>query len=47
MERHGDLRLGSAQALHEAPRSIAWKGLDALSELEVPVLVVGYQDDAD
>jgi pimeloyl-ACP methyl ester carboxylesterase len=46
LERHADL--GSvAQALREVPRSIAWKGLDALSDLEVPVLVVGSQDDAD
>ena len=36
-----------AQALREVPSSIAWKGLDALSELEVPVLVVGSQDDSD
>ena len=46
MERHGDLR-AVAQALREVPRSIAWKGLDALSELEVPVLVIGSQDDSD
>lgn len=46
MERHSDLR-AVAQALREVPRSVAWKGLDALSELEVPVLVVGSQDDSD
>jgi 3-oxoadipate enol-lactonase len=46
MERHEDLT-SVAQALREVPRSIAWKGLDALSELEVPVLVVGSQDDSD
>ena len=46
MERHGDLA-AVAQALREVPSSIAWKGLDALSELEVPVLVIGSQDDAD
>ncbi len=46
MERHADLT-SVAQALREVPRSIAWKGLDALSELEVPVLVVGSQDDSD
>jgi pimeloyl-ACP methyl ester carboxylesterase len=46
MERHGDLA-AVAHALREVPRSIAWKGLDALSELEVPVLVIGSQDDAD
>ncbi len=36
-----------AQALREVPSSTAWKGLDALSSLDVPVLVVGSQDDAD
>lgn len=46
MERHADLT-AVAQALREIPSSIAWKGLDALSELEVPVLVIGSQDDAD
>ena len=46
MERHADLT-SVAQALREVPSSIAWKGLDALSELEVPVLVVGSQDDSD
>jgi pimeloyl-ACP methyl ester carboxylesterase len=46
MERHGDLR-AVAQALREVPGSIAWKGLDALTDLEVPVLVIGSQDDSD
>jgi 3-oxoadipate enol-lactonase len=46
MERHSDLS-AVAQALRELPSSVAWKGLDALSDLEVPVLVVGSQDDAD
>jgi pimeloyl-ACP methyl ester carboxylesterase len=46
MERHADLT-SVAQALREVPSSIAWKGLDRLSELEVPVLVVGSQDDSD
>jgi 3-oxoadipate enol-lactonase len=46
MERHADLA-SVAQALREIPSSIAWKGLDALSELELPVLVVGSQDDSD
>ena len=46
MERHGDLA-AVAQALREVPSSIAWKGLETLSELEVPVLVVGSQDDSD
>jgi pimeloyl-ACP methyl ester carboxylesterase len=45
MERHGDLA-AVAQALREIPSSIAWKGLDALSELDVPVLVIGSQDDS-
>jgi pimeloyl-ACP methyl ester carboxylesterase len=46
MERHADLS-SVAEALREVPSSIAWKGLDVLSELEVPVLVVGSQDDSD
>jgi len=46
MERHDDLD-AVAQALREVPSSIAWKGLDALSSLDVPVLIVGSQDDAD
>jgi pimeloyl-ACP methyl ester carboxylesterase len=46
MERHADLA-SVAQALREVPSSIAWKGLDVLSELEVPVLVIGSQDDSD
>ena len=46
MERHEDLR-AVAQALREVPGSIAWKGLEALSELDVPVLVVGSQDESD
>jgi pimeloyl-ACP methyl ester carboxylesterase len=46
MERHADLA-AVGQALREVPRSIAWKGLEPLSELEVPVLVIGSQDDSD
>jgi pimeloyl-ACP methyl ester carboxylesterase len=46
MERHADLA-AVAQALREVPSSVAWKGLDVLSDLEVPVLVVGSQDDSD
>jgi pimeloyl-ACP methyl ester carboxylesterase len=46
MERHEDLT-AVAQALREVPRSTAWKGLEPLSSLEIPVLVVGSQDDAD
>jgi pimeloyl-ACP methyl ester carboxylesterase len=36
-----------AQALRQVPRSIAWKGLGALEELAVPVLLVGSRDEAD
>jgi pimeloyl-ACP methyl ester carboxylesterase len=46
MERHEHLD-AVAQALREVPRSVAWKGLEPLSSLEVPVLIVGSQDDAD
>jgi pimeloyl-ACP methyl ester carboxylesterase len=46
MERHEHLD-AVGQALREIPGSVAWKGLDALSSLEVPVLIVGSQDDAD
>jgi pimeloyl-ACP methyl ester carboxylesterase len=46
MERHEHLD-AVGQALREIPHSVAWKGLEALSSLEVPVLVVGSQDDAD
>jgi pimeloyl-ACP methyl ester carboxylesterase len=46
MERHADLA-SVAQALREVPHSIAWKGLDGLSNLDVPVLVIGSQDDSD
>jgi pimeloyl-ACP methyl ester carboxylesterase len=46
MERHEHLE-AVGQALREIPKSVAWKGLEALSSLEVPVLIVGSQDDAD
>ena len=46
MERHEHLD-AVAQALREIPRSVAWKGLEPLASLEVPVLIVGSQDDAD
>jgi pimeloyl-ACP methyl ester carboxylesterase len=46
MERHEHLD-AVGQALREIPGSVAWKGLEALSTLEVPVLIVGSQDDAD
>jgi pimeloyl-ACP methyl ester carboxylesterase len=46
MERHADLT-AVAQALREIPSSVAFKGLGPLAGLDVPVLVVGSQDDAD
>lgn len=46
MERHDDLG-AVATALRELPRSAAWEGLEALSELEIPVLIVGSRDEAD
>jgi pimeloyl-ACP methyl ester carboxylesterase len=33
-----------ARALREVPRSAAWDGLEALGQVEVPVLVVGSRD---
>ena len=36
-----------AHALREVPRSVPYDGLSALSELELPVLVVGSRDEAD
>jgi 3-oxoadipate enol-lactonase len=46
MERHEHLA-AVAQALREVPRSTAWKGLEALSSLDVPVLIVGSRDEVD
>jgi pimeloyl-ACP methyl ester carboxylesterase len=46
MERHEHLD-AVAQALREVPRSTAWKGLEALSSLDVPVLIVGSRDEVD
>jgi pimeloyl-ACP methyl ester carboxylesterase len=46
MERHGD-PTAVADALRQVPRSVAWKGLDALCDLDVPVLIVGSRDEAD
>jgi pimeloyl-ACP methyl ester carboxylesterase len=46
MERHGD-PAAVAAALREVPPSVAWKGLDVLSDLHVPVLIVGSRDEAD
>jgi 3-oxoadipate enol-lactonase len=46
MERHEHLG-AVAHALRAIPHSTAWKGLEPLASLEVPVLIVGSQDDAD
>jgi 3-oxoadipate enol-lactonase len=46
MERHGHPQ-AVAEALRQVPRSIAWKGLEPLEHLEVPVLIVGSRDEAD
>ena len=46
MERHEHPE-AVAQALRQVPTSIAWKGLEPLEHLEVPVLIVGSQDEAD
>jgi pimeloyl-ACP methyl ester carboxylesterase len=46
MERHEHPE-AVAQALRQVPRSIAWKGLEALAQLDVPVLIVGSRDEAD
>ncbi len=46
MERH-EHPDAVARALREVPRSIAWKGLEPLEHLDIPVLIVGSRDDAD
>jgi pimeloyl-ACP methyl ester carboxylesterase len=46
MERHRD-PAAVAAALRDVPRSVAWKGLDVLGDLDVPVLIVGSRDEAD
>jgi pimeloyl-ACP methyl ester carboxylesterase len=46
MERHEHPK-AVARALREVPHSIAWKGLEPLESLELPVLVVGSRDEAD
>ena len=46
MERHEN-PAAVAQALRQVPRSIAWKGLEPLQHLQVPVLIVGSRDEAD
>ena len=46
MERHEHLD-AVAQALREIPHSTAWKGMEPLASLDVPVLIIGSRDDAD
>ena len=46
MERH-ERPEAVAAALRQVPRSVAWKGLDVLGDLDVPVLIVGSRDEAD
>jgi pimeloyl-ACP methyl ester carboxylesterase len=46
MERHEHPE-ALAAALREVPRSVAWKGLEPLERLDVPVLIVGSRDEAD
>ena len=46
MERHDDPSAVAA-ALRQVPRSVAWKGLEVLCDLDVPVLIVGSRDEAD
>jgi pimeloyl-ACP methyl ester carboxylesterase len=46
MERHEHPEAVAA-ALREVPRSVAWKGLEPLEHLDVPVLIVGSRDEAD
>jgi 3-oxoadipate enol-lactonase len=46
MERH-EHPAAVAQALREVPRSVAWKGLEPLEHLDVPVLIVGSRDEVD
>jgi 3-oxoadipate enol-lactonase len=46
MERH-EHPLEVAKALRSMPRSAAWDGLEALREVEVPVLIVASRDEMD
>jgi pimeloyl-ACP methyl ester carboxylesterase len=46
MDRH-ERPEAVAQALRQIPQSVAWKGLEPLAGLEVPVLIVGSRDEAD
>ncbi len=46
MERH-EHPVEVAQALRQMPRSAAWDGLEALREVETPVLIVASRDQMD
>jgi pimeloyl-ACP methyl ester carboxylesterase len=46
MERH-EHPLEIAKALRSVPRSVAWEGLDALRDVEAPVLIVASRDEMD
>jgi pimeloyl-ACP methyl ester carboxylesterase len=46
MERH-EHPLEVAKALRSMPRSAAWDGLEALRDVEVPVLIVASRDEMD
>jgi pimeloyl-ACP methyl ester carboxylesterase len=46
MERHEHPEAVAA-ALRQVPGSVAWKGLEPLEDLDVPVLIVGSRDEAD
>lgn len=46
LERHRDLR-AVADALRAVPRSVPFEGLDALTRIDAPALVVGSRDEAD
>jgi pimeloyl-ACP methyl ester carboxylesterase len=46
MERH-EHPAAVARALRQVPRSIAWKGLEPLQHLQLPVLIVASRDEAD
>jgi pimeloyl-ACP methyl ester carboxylesterase len=46
MERHRHPE-AVAQALRQVPRSVAWKGLQPLEQLDLPVLIVASRDEVD
>lgn len=46
MERNADLH-AVADALRVLPRSLAWRGMEPLEALDVPVMIVATRDDAD